>query len=57
MAAMNLILVLRAEIVCLVMLLYLTLVSGSFRIGKDSGVFSRILLFAIIHTAMDLVTV
>ena len=36
---MNYILVLRAELVCLIMLIYLTLVSRTYRMGKDAEIF------------------
>ena len=54
---MNLVLVLRAELVCLIILLYLILVSRAYRMGKDARVFNRTLLFGTIHVAMDMVTV
>ena len=54
---MNYILVLRAELVCLIMLIYLTLVSRTYRMGKDAEIFKQILLFAILHVVMDAVTV
>lgn len=54
---MNFVLVLRAELVCLVILLYLTLISRSYRMGKDVRVFNQILFFAIFHVVMDMVTV
>ena len=54
---MNLVLVLRAEIVCLIILLYLTFVSRTYRMGKDVRIFNQILFFSIIHVIMDAVTV
>ena len=54
---MNFVLVLRAEIVCLIMLLYLSLVSRTYRMGKDGIIFNQILVFAISHVALDCVTV
>ena len=54
---MNLVLVLRAELVCLIVLLYLTFVSRTYRMGKDVRVFNQILFFSIIHVVMDMVTV
>ena len=54
---MNYILVLRAEIVCLIILIYLTMVSRTYRMGKDADIFRQILLFAILHVVMDIVTV
>ena len=54
---MNLVLVLRAELVCLIILIYLTFVSRTYRMGKDVRIFNLILFFAIIHVVMDMVTV
>ena len=54
---MNYVLILRAEIVCLIILIYLTLVSKTYRMGKDAGIFRLILQFAILHVVMDIVTV
>ena len=54
---LNPILVLRAEIVCLIILLYLTFVSRTYRMGKDVRVFNHILFFAVAHVIMDTVTV
>ncbi len=54
---MNPVLVLRAELVCLIILLYLTLISRTYRMGKDVRVFNQILLYSIIHVVMDLITV
>ena len=54
---MNLVLVLRAEFVCLILLLYLTFVSRAYRMGKDVRVFNQILFFSIVHVVMDMVTV
>ena len=54
---MNFVLILRAELVCLIILLYLTFVSRTYRMGKDVRVFNQILFFSIIHVVMDMVTV
>ena len=54
---MNPILILRTEIVCLILLIYLTFVSRSFRVGKDGRLFNLILTFSMIHVIMDGVTV
>ena len=51
------VLILREEIVCLVILLFLTLISRKYRMGTDSHLFNRLLIFAIIHVIMDIVTV
>ena len=54
---MNFVLVLRAELVCLIILAYLAFVSRTYRMGKDVRVFNQILLFSILHVFMDMVTV
>ena len=54
---MNPILILRTEIVCLILLVYLTFVSRPFRMGKDGRLFNLILTFSMIHVVMDGVTV
>ncbi len=54
---MNFVLVLRAEIVCLIILLYLSQVSRTYRMGKDGLIFNQILLSAVVHVALDIVTV
>lgn len=54
---MNYILILRAEIVCLIIMVYLTLVSRTYRMGKDAGIFRQILFYGILHVVMDIVTV
>ena len=54
---MNLVLVMRAEFVCLIVLIYLTFVSRTYRMGKDVRVFNQILFYSILHVAMDMVTV
>ena len=54
---MNLALILRAEVVCLIILVYLTFISRAYRMGKDARVFNCILLFAVMHVVMDIVTV
>lgn len=54
---MDYLLVIRAEIVCLIILLYLSLVSSSYRMGKDGMIFNQILTWAILHVALDFITV
>lgn len=56
MTAVNFVLVIRAELVCLIILFYLTLVSHSYRMGKDARIFNQILFFSIFHVIMDVVT-
>ena len=51
------VIVLREELVCLVILLFLALTARSYRMGKDSRVFSRLLMFAYIHVVFDIITV
>ena len=53
---MNLALILRAEVVCLIILLFLIFISRAYRMGKDARVFNFILLFAVMHVVMDMVT-
>ncbi len=53
---MNLALILRAEVVCLIILLFMIFISRAYRMGKDSRVFNYVLLFAVMHVVMDMVT-
>ena len=54
---MYLVLILRAEAVCLVILGFLFLTSRSYNIGKDEKTFSRLLGFALLHVIFDIITV
>ena len=54
---MNPLLILREEIVCLVILLFLVFVSRTYRMGRDGRIFKLILTFAILHVCMDAVTI
>ena len=54
---MNPILILRTEIVCLILLVYLAFVSRAFRMGKDGRLFNLIMTFSTIHVIMDGITV
>ncbi len=54
---MNPILILRTEIICLVLLLYLSFISRSFRMEKDGRDFNLIMTFAMVHVIMDGYTV
>ncbi|MBR6165357.1 MAG: EAL domain-containing protein [Clostridia bacterium] len=54
---MNPILILREEIVCLIILIYMAFLSRSFRMGKEGKVFHRIMLFALAHVVLDAVTI
>ena len=49
-------LILRTEIVCLILLVYLAFISRSFRMGKDGRLFHYIMTFAMVHVVMDAVT-
>ncbi|MBO2517788.1 MAG: hypothetical protein CW338_11070, partial [Clostridiales bacterium] len=50
-------LILRAETVCLVVLLFMMFSSRQYRIGKESKAFFRLVWFGIIHVVFDIVTV
>ena len=54
---MNMVLVLRAEIVCLIILIYLAFISHTYRMGKDGRIFNRILILAVTHVVLDIITV
>lgn len=54
---MNFVLVLRAELVCLIILVYMTVVSRTYRMGRDGRIFNQLLFFSIVHVVMDIVTV
>ena len=54
---MNLLLILREEIVCLIILIYLAFISRTYRMGKDGRLFNLILSFAIAHVILDGITV
>ena len=53
----NFVFALRAELVCLIILLYLIFVSRTYRMGKDVRIFNQILFFAVAHVIMDMVTI
>ena len=50
-------LILREEIVCLVILVFLALISRTYRMGKDGRIFNLILTFAVVHVVMDGLTI
>lgn len=54
---MKTLLILREEIVCLLILVFLAFVSRAYRMGKDGRIFNPILAFALIHVCMDGVTI
>ena len=51
------VLILREELVCLVILIFLCFIARIYRLGKDSRIFKHILAFAVIHVVFDIVTV
>lgn len=51
------VLILRCETVCLIILVFLFFVSRSYKIDSESRTFGRILCFALIHVAFDIITV
>ena len=51
------ILILRAEFVCLVLLIFLLFTSKAYKLEKNSRSFSKLLLFAIAHVVFDIITV
>lgn len=51
------VLILREEAVCLVILLFLTLMARKYHLGKDSLTFHHLIRFATIHTVFDVITV
>ena len=54
---MNPLLILRTEILCFVLLLYLTYISRTFRMGKDGRLFNLMMSFSLLHVIMDGYTV
>ncbi len=54
---MNPVLIIRTEIVCLILLVYLGIVSRAFRMGKDGRIFNLIMSFSMLHVIMDGYTV
>lgn len=51
------VLILRAEIVCLVILVFLCFTSRSYNIDRNARAFRRLLMFGIIHVCFDIITV
>lgn len=51
------ILILREELVCFVILLFLRYTAGTYHMGRDGRNFYRLLLFAGIHVLFDIITV
>lgn len=54
---MNLVLIVREEIICLLILFFIVLYSRLYKMGKDADNFLRICSFAIGHVVFDLITV
>lgn len=54
---MNLTVILREEILCLITLIFLLFTSRSYRLGKDGRPFSRLITYATLHIIFDIVTV
>ncbi|MBQ8074245.1 MAG: diguanylate cyclase [Clostridia bacterium] len=54
---MNILLILREELVCLIILLFLLRVSRAYRKGQDGRMFNRLLCLAIVHATLDAATV
>lgn len=50
-------LIVREEIVCLIILIFLWINGRFYKLGKDHGSFQRMLLYAIGHVVFDIVTV
>ncbi len=50
-------LILREELVCLIILVFLAFISHTYRMGTDGKVFNRLLTFAMVHVIMDIYTV
>lgn len=50
-------LILREELVCLIILIFLILVSRTYRKGRNGKLFNRLLISAAVHVVMDGVTV
>ena len=51
------ILILREELVCLIILIFLAVISRTYRMGKDGKMFHRLLTWAMLHVVMDAMTV
>lgn len=51
------ILILRSEIMCMIILVFIALASKRYKMGKDNTIFARLLICAIIHVIFDIITV
>ena len=56
-AALYPLLIVREELVCLVILLFLLLNAHFYKMGKDSGNFLRLAILAVGHVVFDIITV
>lgn len=54
---MSLILILREELVCLIVLAFLACNAGFFKMGKDTGCFIRMTALSFLHVVFDIITV
>ena len=54
---MNPILVLRSEIICLIILVFVAIISKKYKIGEKNKSFRRLVIFAILHVILDITTV
>ncbi|NLD20406.1 MAG: EAL domain-containing protein [Clostridiales bacterium] len=54
---MYILLIVREEIVCLIILVFLLINAGHYKMGKDSGNFLRLSLYALGHVLFDIITV
>lgn len=54
---MNLLLVLREEILCLIILMFLFVNSQLYKMGKDNSCFFRLCIYAMGHVIFDMITV
>lgn len=50
-------LIVREEIVCLILLIFLGINARYYKMGKDNGSFQRMLVYAIGHVVFDIITV
>lgn len=53
---MNPVIALRSEFVCFVILVFLYITARSYQMGKDSKIFTNLLVLAIVHVFLDAVT-
>ena len=51
------VLILREELVCFLVLIFLFFMSRAYLKGRDSGPFTRLVIFALLHVIFDFVTI